>query len=171
MASNHLPTPPRTPSPSTTHIRPHQCKSRRLIVAGYRPKPTTQTPTFCPDQCIYCSIWSLALLLNNLLTQKTPLTPYLQRQRSRLESIMCMSTVQGATESEGLYVAYQRCLNDVMALLEQEERLQRQQSMAEIQRRRLAVAEERRWQQQCQQQEKHRQSFAMRDPHFRMIRS
>lgn len=166
MASSHLPTPPRTPSPSL-HTRPHMCKSRRLLLAGHRPRPTTQTPRFCTDQCIHCSIWSLGLLLNNLLTQKTPLTPYLQRQRSRLESIMCMSTVQGATESEGLYVAYQRCLTDVMALLEQEERLQQQMYLEERQRRLTA---ERQWQ-QCQQQEQNLQSFASRDPHFRMIRS
>lgn len=81
---------------------------------------------------------------------------------------MCMSTVEGATESEGLYLAYQRCLNDVMDLLKHEERLQ-QRNMEE--RRRLAIAEERRWQQQCQQQENKLPTFAMRDPHYRMIRS
>jgi hypothetical protein len=47
-----------------------------------------------------------------------------QTQRARLASIMSICTVEGADESEGLWVAYDRCLRHVQELLYQEKTLE-----------------------------------------------
>lgn len=43
-----------------------------------------------------------------------------QQQRARLASIMSICTVEGAEESEGLHVAFDRCLGSIKQLLYQE---------------------------------------------------
>lgn len=105
----------------------------------------------CRRQCIYCDIWKLATLLVthvpltsryninssskmssysaqaaqmrlNLLKQhEVKIESALTRQRARLASIMSICVVEGADQSEGLRIAYDRCFEEVESLLYDEE--------------------------------------------------
>lgn len=120
------------------------CHSQRALQRGIHPSSKLKIQPhhhhhhhhLCSPskQCIYCDIWKLA----NLVSTHIPLsTRYNQNQsfshdftaleqqiqasftieRSRLSSIISISTVTGAAESEGLHVAYSRCLHAVERLL------------------------------------------------------
>ena len=50
---------------------------------------------------------------------------HFQSVRTKLNSIMSICTVEGAEDSEGLYIAYERCLNTVEDLVYQENVLEK----------------------------------------------
>lgn len=162
------PHPPTMPSSRNQHIytittsrtqSPNKstCKAKCLLLRSIRPHPSSpQTQSLlrktdlCPQTCIYCDIWKLALLVYARHPQSTapstPTTPDMPTsphyfhsshehahertlkaiesshtlQRARLNSIISICTVEGAEESEGLRVAHDRCLHAVLGLIRQE---------------------------------------------------
>lgn len=104
----------------------------------------------CTRRCIFCDIWKLATLVysrvplsekygtsqpksqSSRASSPTHRETYewessekvieyqFSQQRARLASIMSICTVEGADESEGLFVAHDRCLSSVKQLLYQE---------------------------------------------------
>ena len=139
----------RTASPVCNMTHPH-CAARKLLLRGYKPnvQKIQITCGMCPSECIFCDIWQLASLVrcNTPLSQtrssspsglRTPspssdierslksLEAQFQTQRARLASILSICVVDGAEESEGLRLAYDRCLSTVASLLEQQLILER----------------------------------------------
>lgn len=123
-----------------------RCQSKQALMRGLRPSPQQKTHcAVCSRKCIFCDIWKLAALVYTHvpLSHRYSTTPdKLQRlssepsynyaqaekaieaafsnERVRLSSIMSICTVEGADQSEGLWVAHARCLTTVQELLYQE---------------------------------------------------
>lgn len=117
---------------------------------GFRPSPQQKINcSVCTRKCIFCDIWKLAALVYThvSLSVRYSTTPEkLQRvsaepsynyartekeieaslgtARVQLSSIMSICTVEGAEQSPGLKVAYDRCLNTVAQILQKEEMLE-----------------------------------------------
>lgn len=127
-----------------------RCQSKQALMRGFRPSPQQKVHcSVCTRKCIFCDIWKLASLVYNHvpLSVRYSTTPEkLQRvssepsynyartekeieasfatARVQLSSIMMICTVEGAEQSIGLKVAYDRCLNTVAQILQKEEVLE-----------------------------------------------
>jgi len=78
---------------------------------------------------------------------------HFQTVRTKLGSIMSICTVEGAEESEGLYIAYERCLNTIEDLVYQENVLEK----TLIRQQQQQLQQQWEWQiQQTQQREQHK---------------
>jgi len=123
-----------------------RCQSKQALMRGLRPSSQQKIQCgVCRRKCIFCDIWKLASLVytHTPLSKRYSTSPEkLQRlssepsynyaqaekaietafssERVRLASIMSICTVEGADESEGLWVAHDRCLTTVEELLYQE---------------------------------------------------
>lgn len=123
-----------------------RCQSKQALMRGLRPSPQQKIHcAVCRRVCIFCDVWKLASLVythvplsNRYSTspenlQKLSSEPsynYAQAEKAieaafsservRLASIMSICTVEGADESEGIWIAHDRCLTTVKELLYQE---------------------------------------------------
>lgn len=127
-----------------------RCQSKQALLRGLRPCPQMKVHlSLCSRRCLSCDIWKLASLVytHMSLSSRMSTTPEklravssepsydyaklekqieaaFMREQFHLGSIMSMATFEGAGESTGLRLAYQRCLSSVSQLLELEEKLE-----------------------------------------------
>jgi len=123
-----------------------RCQSKQALMRGLRPSPQQKVHcAVCRRSCIFCDVWKLASLVYThvpLSSRYSTSPEKLQRissepsynysqaekaieaafstERVRLSSIMSICTVEGADQSEGIWVAHDRCLMAVKELLYQE---------------------------------------------------
>lgn len=118
---------------------PRQCVAKQAMRRGLRPSAQNVIRGVCSKSCIFCDIWRLAQVIAthvplstrysasvahrnpDLARGEKMIEAQLQTQRARVASIMSICTVEGAEESEGLHMAYDRCLENIQDLLYQEE--------------------------------------------------